>query len=64
MADDRTIHIRDCVFGSRFVVSFEPRSVAWPSIEFRTYAEARDCANARHSGHGWPIVDHADRGAG
>jgi hypothetical protein len=57
---DRSIHIGACVFGSRFIVTFEPRSIAWPSMEFRTYAEARACADARSAAHGWPVVDKTD----
>lgn len=51
------IHIRECVFGARWIVCFEPRSISWPSLEFRTFDEASACANARHNAHGWPIVD-------
>lgn len=54
---DRIV-ISECVFGGRFVVTFEPRSIAWPSLEFRTYAEAKACADARHQAHDWPIEDH------
>lgn len=60
MNEDRTITINECVFGGRYVVSFEPRSIAWPSLEFRTYDEAKVCANARHAVHGWEIVDKVE----
>jgi hypothetical protein len=63
MNEDRTITIGACVFGGRYVVSFEPRSIAWPSLEFRTYDEAKVCADVRHAAHGWPIVDNAEGGA-
>lgn len=50
--------------GSRFIVSFEPRTVAWPSLPFRDYGEAKRCAEARHVAQGWPIIDRtADGGA-
>jgi hypothetical protein len=62
MTDERTITIGACVFGGRYVVSFEPRSIAWPSLEFRTYGEARACADARHAAHGWPVVDNVGEG--
>lgn len=57
---ERTIHIDACVFGGRYVVSFEPRSVAWPSMEFRTYAEAMGCAEARSAAHGWLVIDKTE----
>jgi hypothetical protein len=60
MSNDRIITIGECVFGGRYVVSFEPRSIAWPSMEFRTYSEARACADQRHAAHGWPIVDKTE----
>ena len=59
MSVERTITIGACVFGGRYVVSFGPRSIAWPSLEFRTYGEARSCAEQRHKAHGWAIVDQA-----
>lgn len=55
---ERTITINECVFGGRFVVSFEPRSIALPSMEFRTHADALACANARQKAHGWAIIDN------
>jgi len=58
--NQRTIHINACVFGGRYVVSFEPRSIAWPSMEFRTYAEALGFAEARQNAHGWPIIDKTE----
>lgn len=54
------IIIGECVFGARYVVTFEPRSIAWPSLEFRTYSEALACAQARHEVHGWPIIDKTE----
>ncbi|MBA4092064.1 MAG: hypothetical protein C0494_15940 [Sphingobium sp.] len=63
MTEERTITIGACVFGGRYVVSFEPRSIAWPSLEFRTYDEAKASADARHIAHGWPIVDRTEGGA-
>lgn len=55
-----SIVISECVFGRRFVVSFEPRSIVWPSLEFRTYQDAMACAQARHKAHGWPIIDKTE----
>ena len=57
MTEERTITIAACVFGGRYVVTFEPRSVALPSLEFRTYGEARSCADQRHAAHGWRVID-------
>lgn len=54
---ERTIIISECVFGGRFVVTFEPRSIALPSMEFRTHADALACAKARQDAHGWNIID-------
>lgn len=51
------IIIAECVFGGRFVVTFEPRSISWPSLEFRSHGEAVKCANARHEAHGWEVID-------
>jgi hypothetical protein len=62
MTEDRTITIGACVFGGRYVVSFEPRSIAWPSIEFRAYDAARTCADQHHADHGWPIIDDVQEG--
>lgn len=56
----RTILIQACVFGGRYVVTFEPRSIAWPSLEFRSYDEAVACANAQHKAHGWPVIDKTE----
>ena len=60
---DRII-ISECVFGGRYVVTFEPRSIAWPSLEFRTYPEAMACAQARNEAHGWPIEDQTEAAHG
>lgn len=60
---DRII-ITECVFGGRYVVTFEPRSIAWPSLEFRAYPDALACAQARHEAHGWPIVDRSEAAHG
>jgi len=64
MTDQRTITISECVFGGRYVVSFEPRSIAWPSLEFRNHDDALTCAEARHRAHGWPITDKTGGGHG
>lgn len=56
------IKIAKCVFGGRFVVTFEPRSISWPSLEFRTHGEAVKCANARHEAHGWEVIDQTAGG--
>ena len=55
---DRIV-ISRAALGGRFIVSFEPRSVSWPSLAFRAHAEAARCAEARRSAHGWPIIDMA-----
>lgn len=52
-----SIVISECVFGKRFVVSIEPRTIAWRSYEFRTHVEALACANAHREAHGWPVID-------
>lgn len=62
MSNDRTITISECVFGGRYVVSFEPRSIAWPSREFRTYREAMGCADRHRIVHGWPVIDKTGGG--
>lgn len=61
---DRSIVINECVFGGRFIVSFEPRSVSWPSLEFRTRADALACARARQQAHGWHITDRTEASDG
>lgn len=55
---DRTIHIAACVFGGRFVVSIEPRTVVLPSAEFRTIDRARAHASTLSRANGWPIIDN------
>lgn len=64
MTQDRTIEVHECPFGGRFIVVFMPRSIAWPSLEFRTYPEALACAEARHAAHGWPIIDKTEAAHG
>ena len=59
----RTIVINPCVFGGRFVVTFEPRSIALPSLEFRSHADASACAQARSKAHGWLIIDKTGESA-
>ena len=54
---ERTMEIHACPFGSRFILVFMPRSIALPSMEFRTHADALACANARKAAHGWAIMD-------
>ena len=49
-------------FGLPYTVTFEPRSISWPSREFRSHAEAKGCAEARSKAHGWPIEDQAKGG--
>lgn len=58
------ITINSCVFGGRYIVTVEPRSVAWPSMEFRTFADANKHAQALGAHHGWPVIDQTggDRG--
>jgi hypothetical protein len=58
-AEQPTIHLTECVFGGRFVVSIEPRRVDRPSREFRTYGEARTLADGLRLKHGWAVVDKA-----
>jgi|GEM_PF-1394149 len=55
--EQRTIEVHACPFGRRFVVVFMPRSIAWPSMEFKTNGEAFACADARSRAHGWPVID-------
>lgn len=54
---DRAITIGECVFGGRFVVTIEPRSIAWPSQEFRAFADADKHAQALSAHHGWPVIN-------
>ncbi|AJR22514.1 MULTISPECIES: hypothetical protein [unclassified Sphingobium] len=56
------IVISKAAIGGRFLVSFEPRSVSWPSLEFRHHGEAKRCADARHAAHGWPVIDQTAEG--
>ncbi|KKW89420.1 hypothetical protein YP76_25430 [Sphingobium chungbukense] len=58
---DRIIISRAAI-GGRFIVSFEPRTIAMPSLEFRAHADAKRCADARHAAHGWPIIDQTAEG--
>ncbi|RYM11020.1 hypothetical protein [Sphingobium cupriresistens] len=53
---DRII-IAKAAIGGRHIVTFEPRSISWPSLEFRTHDEAVRCAEARQKVHGWLIED-------
>lgn len=57
-----SIVITECVFGKRFVVSIEPRTIAWRSYEFRSHAEALACATALREAHGWPVTDKTGGG--
>jgi len=59
---DRTIFIRACVFGGRYVVTVEPRTIDRPSIECLTIGRARDCASNLHAEAGWPVVDETGEG--
>ncbi|WP_099185220.1 hypothetical protein [Sphingobium fuliginis] len=59
---DRIIISRAAI-GGRFIVSFEPRTVSWPSLEFRQHGDAKRCADARHATHGWLIIDQTEGGA-
>lgn len=54
------IHLAECVFGGRYVVSIQPRRVDRPSREFRTYGEARTLADALRLRHGWSISDKTE----
>lgn len=54
---NRIISINACVFGGRFVVTVEPRTVDLPSSEFRTHADAERHAKALAAHHGWPVAD-------
>ena len=56
-AEQPAIHLSECVFGGRYVVSVEPRRVDRSSWEFRSYGEARTLADALHLKHGWAVVD-------
>lgn len=52
-----SIVISKAPIGGRHVVTFEPRSISWPSLEFRTHGEAMRCAESRQKAHGWSIED-------
>lgn len=54
---DRQIAIYPCPFGRKFIVTIEPRSIAWPSKDFRSFADASARAQALHDQHGWPVID-------
>ncbi|MET0240211.1 MAG: hypothetical protein ABW184_09975 [Sphingobium sp.] len=54
---DRTIHIRACVFGGRYVVTVEPRTIDRPSIECLTIVLARDAARNLSDETRWPVID-------
>lgn len=56
------IIIAKAPIGGRFVVTFEPRAITWPSLEFRSHGEATRCADARHKAHGWTIEDQTEEG--
>lgn len=57
-SEQRTeVHLAECVFGGRYVVSIQPRRVDRPSREFRTYGEARTLADALRLKHGWSVID-------
>ncbi|KEQ53067.1 hypothetical protein [Sphingobium chlorophenolicum] len=58
---DRIV-ITKAAIGSRFIVSFEPRTVSWPSLEFRNHREAKSCAEARQAAHSWQIIDQTAEG--
>lgn len=50
--------------GGRYIVTFEPRLITWPSLEFHSHGEAMRCAKARQEAHGWEIIDQtADGGS-
>jgi hypothetical protein len=57
-----SIIITKAAIGGRYVATFEPRSISWPSLEFRTHAEALRCAEARQDAHGWSIEDKTGEG--
>jgi len=59
----RTIHIRACVFGGRYVVVVEPRTIDRPSIECLTIGRARECADNLRAETGWPIIDEMGENA-
>ena len=54
---ERSITIEACVFGGRYAVTVQPRSIAWPSMEFRTHVDADKHAKALSAHHGWQVVD-------
>lgn len=56
----RTIVIEACVFGGRYGVVVEPRTVDRPMREFKTYAQAKGCAVDLHAVFGWPIEDRME----
>ena len=54
--------VRNCPFGTRVIVSAEPRLVTRPSVEFRTSGEALGFADALSRVEGWPVVDRREYG--
>lgn len=49
--------LRNDPFGTRVIVTIEPRTVEYPSWEFPTYAEGMAFAEELQRVHGWPISD-------
>ncbi|QHD65743.1 hypothetical protein GS397_00760 [Sphingobium yanoikuyae] len=56
------IIITKAPIGGRFVVTFVPRAITRPSLEFRSHSDAMRCADARHKAHGWTIEDQTEEG--
>lgn len=59
---DRIIITKTALCG-RFIVTFEPRLITWPSLEFRAHGEALRCAESKRKAHGWPVIDRTVEGA-
>ena len=52
--------LRSDPFGTRVIVTIEPRTVDYPSWPFPTYAEAIAFAEELRRVHGWPISDRCE----
>lgn len=51
------IIIAACIFGGRYGVTVEPRTVDRPMREFRSLSEAAAHAERLRQQHGWEIID-------
>lgn len=60
-SQERQIAIYPCPFGKKFVVTIEPRTIAWPSKDFRSFEDANKHAQALRAQHGWSVLDKTGR---